>query len=298
MKCLVTGATGFIGKAIAQRLARDGHTVVGTSSSGAPAPYCSQVLNVGLNGIDWRRLEGVEVVFHQAANNDTRCQDWADMRHTNVDASVKLFDEAWKAGCRKFVYASSTAVYGNEPGPYDEDKTPLSGTLPYARSKIEMEKALNGSIEQKGLTLVGLRYCNVFGPGESHKGKRMSMIGQMLEHALQKKPISLFFDGSQKRDWVYIDDVVEANLKAAECGQSMVCNIGTGVATSFLDLWNYITDVTDFKSPPNWLHNPFNDDYQSHTQCRNELACKALGWLPHFSVRQGINAYLHRLTAA
>lgn len=294
MKCLVTGAGGFVGKQLAKRLTKDGHEVIGVFSGGEQVEYCSKSLFCGLEGVDWSQLKGVEAVFHQAANNDTLSNDWADMFHTNVRATARLFYEAYDQGCRKFVYASSTAVYGDSAAPYVEAFTPTNPLNVYAKSKVEMELAatlFNHKVTDA--QVIGLRYCNVYGPGEEHKGRRMSMIGQMLNAAFRDDDMRLFEFGEQRRDWVYIEDVVDANLAALNLAASGVYNIGSGKAVSFIELWDYIClHTVGHKIVPSWIKHPFPDQYQSHTECNISKADLYLKWQPKHTVWEGIDKYI------
>lgn len=169
-----------------------------------------------------------------------------------------------------------------------------------------------------GMPVVILRYCNVYGPGEDHKGHSMSMVGQMLRGAVfETKGPRLFTPGDQRRDWVYIDDVVEANIKAMEYGAdetidparleqmihgySGIFNIGTGVASTFNEVWQTILNTIgyDDKVPEHleveYIDCPFLDKYQDHTCCKIERAQHELRWAPKYNLANGIKAYYDAL---
>ena len=189
MKALVTGGTGFIGKNLVEKLIEEGHEVVATSSgSGNDLPKKVKVKYHSLFGIDLKDFQP-DVVFHLAANNDTLCQDEEEMLRTNLHDPSVLFQNLANKGCKKFVYASSTAVYGNEASPYIEGQTPEKPLNIYGKSKKMFDDWAMEFARDKTLQVVGFRYCNVYGPGEGHKGRRMSMIGQMLRKVMQEKPI-------------------------------------------------------------------------------------------------------------
>lgn len=310
MKILVTGATGFIGKNVVERLLKEGHDLVLTSSGGEnPLPNevknskKHKVINYGLEGIDWRYVSSVDSVIHLAANNDTRCQDENEMFRANVFGPIKLFTTAASGRCKNFVYASSTAVYGNEDVPYVENETPEIPLNIYGESKRKFDEFAMDFAEKKDIKVIGLRYCNVYGPGEDHKGKRMSMIGQLLRSMHKGKSTKLFKSGEQRRDWVYIDDVTNANMLALSSEKSGIYNIGSGFSTSFNEIVFEIKDLLkemDYGYAasipmPEYIDCPFGSEYQSHTLCNIEKARSNLGFEPKFDLATGLRAYLDYL---
>lgn len=308
MNILVTGGGGFIGRNLVKRLLKDGHEVTVTSTGSEPVAGVKKVLYMSMMGLDWDYIYQTkfDVVFHQMANNDTRCMDEKEMNLANFDGPEKLFNIAFWSGCRRFVYASSTAVYGNAPAPYTED-TPIKPLIPYARSKAMFDEFAMSFATRLQVSMVGLRYCNVYGPGEENKGKRMSMIGQIIRKMIAQDPITLFKDGSQKRDWVYVDDVVEANILASQqpvrSGQGTIYNIGSGRSWSFNDIVDYATVVLSkngisYNIPVNYIDCPFPDEYQTHTECQIEKAKKNLAFSPKHDLRSGIEAYVKSLINA
>ena len=136
----------------------------------------------------------------------------------NVEAPMKFLTDLRNfCNCCEFVYASSSAVYGSQPAPYKEGVTPEIPLNPYGESKAEFDKRMMQFGKSWHKTkVVGLRYTNVYGPGEEHKGKRASMIHQMVKTMMKGDKPELFWDGTQQRDWVYIKDVVRANMHALE----------------------------------------------------------------------------------
>jgi len=293
MKCLITGGTGFVGSAIANRLADMGHEVLitGTQSENTPSKKV-HFLPLNLQGIDWLSLHKIDVVFHQAAINDTRFDDRKQIMLANVDASRMLFELLRGGGCRKFVYASSTAIYGDTPAPYIEATTPANPQTHYAESKLQLEEFATQFGKDSDANVVGLRYCNVYGPGEDHKGGRMSMIGQMLRTMRAGKTVKLFKSGEQRRDWIYVQDVVDANLAAVGFEGTEIFNCGSGKATSFNDilklLWKYLNVEPNFE----YVENPYGNSYQSHTECNMEKAKKLLGFEPKYDIIRGIQEYI------
>lgn len=296
LKILVTGGSGFIGSNLTQKLIDAGHELTITSLGNEPNLKVSKVLYNSLEGIDWSYIRGQNVLFHQMANNDTRCMDVSEMMRANFYGPIKLFMEALEGGCKKFVYASSTAVYGNSPAPYTE-QTEICPLNPYADSKSKFDKFAMQFAKENNVSVIGLRYCNVYGPGESQKGKRMSMIGQIINKVLHAQSFDLFKDGSQKRDWVYIDDVVQANLLAMNSSLSggHIFNIGSGSSFSFNQIVSCIEESLKTKALINWVDCSFSDTYQSHTECNIDKAKLELGYNPQFSIKCGIEDYIKRI---
>jgi len=296
MKILVTGGGGFVGKNLVKKLIDLKHEVMITAMGSEKIKLkVKKILYASFEGIDWKSICGLDAVIHLAANNDTRCQDESEMYRANVYAPITLFHRAYYGGCRNFVYASSTAVYGNESAPYHEDSTEINPLNPYGRSKAAFDEFSKKFSEEKECKVIGLRYCNVYGPGEEKKEKRMSMIRQLINQMLADKPPMLFKHGEQKRDWIFVDDVVEANLLALKCENSGIFNTGTGVATSFNRLVEIINQHLETNHKPNYIRNSFEDEYQNHTECNIEKAQKELNFKAKFDIENGIKTYIDRI---
>ena len=292
MRILVTGGTGFIGSNLVLRLMDQGHEVVitGHDAEQKIPHFHGKILQPSLLGIDWEAIGEVDLLFHQAAINDTTSLDEREMTRANATAAMELFQRVAEAGCRRIVYASSTAIYGDAPAPYRED-TPARPLNAYARSKKELEDGASRFAEgHPQVIVVGLRYCNVYGPRENHKGSRASMIYQLAEQMRTGNP-RLFQYGEQKRDYLYVEDAVRANLLAAEARQSGIVNCGSGAAVAFNDLVGLLNRTLGVERKPEYIENPFASRYQSHTECDMTLARQMLGFEPAFDVRKGIEAY-------
>jgi ADP-L-glycero-D-manno-heptose 6-epimerase len=301
VKILVTGGSGFVGRNLISRLIKEGHEVTATSMGGEnKLPDGVKIIYYSLEGINWNKVHGQDAVIHLAANTNTLCHDRDEMLRSNVNGPIKLFTEAREGGCNRFIYASSTAVYGNSPAPYSESETPLDPLNVYAESKMSFEFfAMDFAQEEKEkeydpITVIGLRYCNIYGPGEDHKGHAKSVVGQMLHTMRQGKKFKLFKDGEQKRDWVYVDDVVEANILSLTYeGESDIFNIGTGQAVSFNEAANILQKMfcEDGRLAPEYIDCPFPEKYQSHTCCSIEKAKTQLGFSPQYDLSAGLKAY-------
>lgn len=292
MRVLVTGGTGFIGSNLVRRLVADGHEVLATGTTGEQdlSDLPVRVLPPDFAQLNYDTLGPVDVVFHQAANNDTTLLDHAEMFRVNVEAALKLFTDAVARGCRRIVYASSCSVYGDLPAPYREDG-PVNPLHPYAESKLALDHAaMTFAQAHRDCTIVGLRYSNVYGPREAHKGPRATMIYQLAQQMRHGNP-RLFRWGEQKRDYLHVDEVVRANLLAANAGASMIVNCGSGVATTFNELVAILNEVLGTHRVPEYVENPYAGRYQDHTACDMTKARALLGFVPRVDLQSGIRSY-------
>lgn len=322
---VITGGCGFVGSNLAASLAKrypdSALVVVDDFRSGSFAniveafaraslpPFSGRVIGATFAEIDWDGLLGdgaVDAVFHEAAITDTTVTDEPEMLRVNAEAS-----EALMAACvRKrvpLVYASSAATYGTPTEARERRPFPLSAagspSNVYGFSKWVMESNHRRVAAASGASplIVGLRYFNVFGPGESRKGKMSSMIYQLGRQMLSGKRPRLFADGSQARDQVYVDDVVECTIAAAGLGQQEkpspgVYNVGSGAATSFNEIVASLRrglGVRDgdlateyFDMPPS-----VREFYQDYTCADLSATQRGLGWKPRWKPTDAIAHY-------
>jgi ADP-L-glycero-D-manno-heptose 6-epimerase len=214
---------------------------------------------------------------------------------TNTNAFKDLLDIAVSMGAN-MVYASSAGTYGNSAAPNSVG----SGEEPenvYGFSKLMMDNlAYRYMKEQPHISIVGLRYFNVYGPREVYKGKTASMMLQLGLQMLSGKLPKLFKWGEQKRDFVYIEDVVQANILACEPKKSGVYNVGSGEARQFNEVFGNLTDVLEIDVSPEYIDNPWKF-YQNHTEADIASTKEGLGYEPRFSLEEGIKAYAPEIKA-
>lgn len=295
MRALVTGGAGFIGSSLALELEKQGWkvTVVDNFYSGDfknLTRFKGEVIAENVLDVDWAsRVPRPDVIFHQAAITDTTILDQKFMVRENFEGFHKILQFAVKSKA-KVVYASSAGVYGNGPAPQKENQE-LSPLNPYAFSKYLMDQYLFDQIKTLPITVVGLRYFNVFGPHEQHKKKAASMIYQLYLQMKDGKRPRIFKFGEQKRDHIYIKDVVRANILAAESKKSGVVNVGTGVGTTFNELISELNKSMGNSLQPDYFDNPY-DFYQNDT-CAEVVSAKDLfGFKAQFSFGDAVKDYV------
>lgn len=253
--CMVTGAAGFIGSRLAHRLLDRGDTVIGVdgfTDSYDPAekmmravalvrrPGCTLLTGHLLDLPLEERLAGVDVVYHLAARAGVRSSFRLEGRYRqdNVASTARLLASCRAAGVRRLVYASSSSVYGDATPPFTEtDATaPVS---PYGRTKLDAERLCLDAADA-GLQTVALRYFTVYGPGQRpDMGLRLFAAA-----ALSGRPVRLLGDGTQSRDFTFVDDIVEATCLAGDAEASGVAiNIGGGSRVTLLEVLELLEEL-------------------------------------------------------
>jgi ADP-L-glycero-D-manno-heptose 6-epimerase len=231
-----------------------------------------------------------DFIFHHAAISDTRIYDQEIIMRTNVNSFYDLLSLA-KKDRAVMVYASSAATYGSQPSPQIEGKE--NPENPYGYSKWVMDQiAARYSSENPNLTLVGLRFFNVYGPREFYKAKTSSMVIQ-LGHQILEGNAPKLFEGSDKilRDFINIQDVLQANIKACKPIKNGVYNVGTGISRSFQDIADILQQELGTNLGTEYIPNPY-DGYQMHTQADIRASKVNLGFDPVVSLEEGIKSYI------
>ncbi len=231
-----------------------------------------------------------DYVFHQAAISDTRIYDQKIIMKTNVNSFYDLLAIA-KKDRAVMVYASSAATYGNLASPQTVGKE--SPNNPYGYSKYIMDKiATRYSKENPDLIIVGLRFFNVYGPREYYKANTSSMVIQLGHQILDGKAPRLFKGSDQIfRDFIYIDDVLQATIKACDPKQNGTYNVGTAISRSFQDIADILQNELGTDLGTEYFNNPY-DGYQIHTQANISASKDNLGFEPKVSLEQGIKSYI------
>lgn len=231
-----------------------------------------------------------DYIFHQAAISDTRIYDQEIVIKTNVNSFYDLLNIAKKDNAI-MVYASSAATYGSLPSPQTVGRE--NPENPYGYSKYAMDKIADGySKANPKMSIVGLRFFNVYGAGEFYKDKTASMVIQ-LGHQILAGNAPKLFTGSDKilRDFVNIQDVIQANILACQAKQNGVYNVGTGKPRSFQDIADILQTELGTNLEINYIPNPYSG-YQMHTQADITHTKTQLGYEPKISLEDGIKAYI------
>lgn len=232
----------------------------------------------------------IDYIFHQAAISDTRVYDQEIIIQTNVNSFYDLLQLALKNKA-VMVYASSASTYGNLSSPQIEgNEFPQN---PYGYSKYLMDKIANRfSIDNPKMTLVGLKFFNVYGPGEYYKGKTASIVIQLGHQILNGNAPKLFERSNEIfRDFVYIEDVIQANIRACSPKKNGVYNVGTGIPRSFQDIANILQTELGTNLGTNFIPNPYKD-YQMHTQADLKNSKANIGYKPNITLEEGIKRYI------
>jgi UDP-glucose 4-epimerase len=299
MKALVTGGAGFIGHHLVRHLLERGVKVsiiddFSTGSLDRLAPHRERVALITGSIIDGdaldRAMDGCEVVFHQAALPSVARSVRAPRASNaaNTDGTIEVMLAAHRAGVRRVVFAGSSSVYGNSPElPRRETQVP-NPRSPYATSKLAGEGYVHSLGELHGIETVVLRYFNVFGPGQDPASEYAAVIPRFVTALLRGERPIIFGDGSVSRDFTYIDNVVDANLLAADApgATQATCNIGCGERHTLLDLLDVIGDLVGTKPGPIFAEARAGD--VPHSLADISLARERLGYSPHVDLKEGL----------
>ncbi len=299
MRVLVTGGAGFVGSAIAAACVGRGDdvAVIDNMLNGDPSrvPEGAKLVEADLRDLDAVRAvsTGAELVFHEAALRSVprSVDDPVLATECNVIGTMNVLIAAQEAGVRRVVYASSSSAYGGvTDGLQHEDATPRP-LSPYAASKLAAEHYCQVWTRVHGLSTVSLRYFNIFGPGQDPESKYSAVVPAFVAALLQGRPPVVHWDGEQSRDFTYIDDVVEANLKAAEADQradGSVINIGGGRPRSINEMLQAISDEIGVWIEPERVPMRAGDIRSSSADISR--ARDLLGWEPTTSWSDAVKA--------
>ena len=302
MNFLITGAAGFLGSALANHLAREGHQVRGLDdlSTGDPQALSPDVHFTRGDVSDrpklWTLLQEVDVVYHLAARVSVPESILypRDYNLVNVGGTVALMEAMRDVGVRRVVLASSGAVYG------DLGKQPLSESeipnprSPYAVSKLAAEYYVRTIGGLWGIETVGLRIFNAYGPGQHLPPSHPPVVPYFLRQALRSGTLVVHGDGTQTRDYVYVDDVVSAMVAASTAPNinGLVINVGSGKETSVRDLVRQVLEVTTGK--PEVIENSQTSGGVSRMSADLSCARDKLNFRPSIKLSDGLRMTLQR----
>ena len=296
MRFLITGVAGFIGSALANQLINDGHYVRGLDdlSTGDPDTLSKNVAFVRGDVNDrpklWTLLQDIDCVYHLAAR--VVVQESVlyprEYNQVNVGGTVTLMEAMRDVGVRRVVFGSSGAIYGNlSKQPVKEDATP-NPRSPYAVSKLAAEYYIHSIGSLWGIETVCLRIFNAYGPGQQMPATHAPVIPNFLKQAYQNATLVIHGDGNQTRDYVYIDDVINALITAASAPSinRTTINIGSGRETSVRDLVRLIVEITG--KDPEIVYNVRNDGGPNRMCADIRLAREKLNYHPRIPLEIGL----------
>jgi UDP-glucose 4-epimerase len=303
-KILVTGGAGFIGSHIVDKLMENDFdvTVIDDLNTGSLANTSHHQGKKGFRFVEGdirdinlirKTLENIDVVFHEAAlaNVTLSVKDPVPTNQINVEGTLSLLKASCDLNVKRFIFASSAAVYGPTESPQKKENDCLNPTSPYGVSKLAAENYVRVFQKLYGLRTISLRYFNVYGPRQrvDVHGSYGGVISIFINRILSNMPPIIHGDGEQTRDFVYIDDVVEANMLAMnnenDAGEAF--NIGTGKNTSInrvAEILKHVMNKEDLED----IHTESRPTDIKHGYADISKAKRILGYEPQFSMEEGL----------
>jgi len=313
MRALVTGGAGFIGSALVDRLLAEDHEVdvVDDLSTGsltnladarAAASHALTFYNLDIRLPDLLEVMArrrPEVVFHLAAQADVRVSVARPQfdAEVNIVGSLNVLEGARAAGAERVVFAASGGTLYGEPDPTNlpvRESHPHRPLSPYGVSKKAVLDYLVAYRELHALEFAALALANVYGPRQDPHGEA-GVVAIFAERLVSGRPATIFGDGEQTRDFVYVDDVVDAFVRAATRGGGLVCNIGTGVEVTVNELYRTMAAAWGVDAPPAYA--PARPGELARSSLDPERAAIQLGWRPWTELADGVRAVLDGVAA-
>ena len=297
-KIVVTGGAGFIGSNLARALAIDNHVVVFDDLSTGHLENIKDMIDsnkiefIKGNIVDLdllkKTFQGADYVFHEAAipSVPKSVNDPLQSNLINVNGTLNVLVAARDSSVKKVVYASSSSVYGNTPTlPKKEDMRP-DPLSPYAVGKLSSEHYCQVFTEVYGLSTLCLRYFNVYGPHQDPNSEYAAVIPKFITRILGGYPPIIYGDGEQTRDFIFVDDVVHANILAAECNSTGVFNIAGGKRVSMNDLAKSIMNIC--KKKLDIVYEESRSGDVRHSLADISKAREKFNHVPKFSLTDGL----------
>jgi len=300
VRYVVTGGAGFIGSHLCEGLFRKGHEVVIVDDlSSGSMERIDAIRDEYPETIFWKGsitdlaflkdpFCGADGVFHQAAfvSVPGSIDDPLTNHAVNMTGTLNVLIAARDAGVRKVVAASSAAIYGNLPGLPKREDDPVDPLSPYALAKLTGEGYGRLFGDLYGLSTVFLRYFNVYGSRQDPHSDYAAVIPKFIGRLSRGEPPKIFGDGEQTRDFVYVKDVVSANIRAMESGATGVFNIASGKETSVNDLASILSTLSGFSGSPEYA--PERPGEVKRSVADISKAKEGFGFLPGYSLEEGL----------
>jgi len=300
MRFVVTGGAGFVGSHLVKLLLKNDHDVIVIDNlhTGKRENLASVIDKIEFQELDIRNhesmkniLKNIDGVFHQAAL--TVVQDSFSNPKEYHDVNVQGTENIFKLSIKnkfKVVYASSSSVYGHKQKMPIEENVERKPINPYGQTKLECEHLVE-KYSKLGGSIIGLRYFNIFGKGQTIE--YAGVITKFIERLKEGKAPIIFGRGSQIRDFIYVNDVVKANLMAMNCNKSnLLVNVGSGKAISVLELANIMIKISGLGLSPIFTEPVQGDIEKSHANI--ELAKKTFDWKPEIRVQEWLEEIIKK----
>ena len=299
-RALVTGGAGFIGSNIVEKLVEKNIEVVVLDdlflgSEDNLSGVRDEIEFIQGSVLDTGKvseaMEGVDVVFHQAARSSSPMhkENPAEGARVNIEGFINVAEAAVDEEVEKIVYASTSSMYGSVEPPHNEDMD-LEPVNLYTASKMSREMYARCYSYTDKIETTGLRYFSVFGPHEKAKGKYANVVTQFLWKMMDDEQPVIWGDGTQERDFVYVEDVAEANISAAKRKKELdgeVINIGPGNPVTFNEVVEKLNDALGKDIEPEKIENP-RDKYVKQHRADNDKARELLDWEPRYGFEEGL----------
>lgn len=300
MKVLVTGGAGFIGSNLTQVLLKSNHEVIvlDNLSSGQiknlNSHFNLQFVKGDIQDSDLldKLLPGVSVVFHLAASvgNFRSIENPLLDTQTNAVGTLTLLEGMRRHQVPKIIVSSSAAIFGDTQSMPIDESHPLVPKTPYAVSKLYTEKISLAYADMYAIEVICLRYFNVYGPNQWSNAYN-NAISIFVANALNDQPLYIYGDGNQTRDFIYVADVIQANLFCAEKSlASNIFNIGSGIKVSINQLLDELSDILNKKLSVIYVEKRASDVQDSLADI--SLATRVFGYQPQVSLRSGLEQYI------
>lgn len=295
LNILVSGGAGFIGSNLVDRLIKEGNKVVvidnlstGKTENVHNKAKIYQLDICSKKIVDVFKKEKIDIVYHKAAQVDVQksIEDPILDVNVNILGTVNILEACKETNVKKIIYPSSAAVYGEPKYLGIDEKHPISPISSYGISKYTPENYIRIYNELYNIDYTILRYSNVYGIRQDSKGEG-GVIDIFMKKILIGESPSIFGDGSITRDFIYVEDIVEANIKALNRGSEEVLNIGTGKGTSIKELFNMMKEILEIDIKVKYEKERKGDIKNSFFNINK--AKEKLGWTPQYRLEEGLN---------
>jgi len=297
--CLVTGGAGFIGSHLVEHLVKKGWRVrvldnLATGKANNLSALAQQIdfIQGSINDTTVLRpaIAGCEAVFHLAALPSV-ARSLVDPMTTHevcATGTLSVLDAARQMGVRRVIYAASSSAYGGTPGALRTERDPIAPLSPYASSKLSGEMYCQSFTTVYGLETVRLRFFNVFGPRQDARSPYTGVIALFIAAMLEGNRPSVQGDGLQSRDFTYVENAVQALMRAADAPAAVgkVYNVGNGATTTVLQLIAHLNEILNSRLEP--IHGPARAGDVRHSQADISLARQDLGYEPGITFVEGL----------